>query len=282
MTKEIRVLSFGGGVQSSTLLLMAIHGELKKPIDHVIFADTGYEPKGVYEWIETLKPLAEKAGIPFHIVSAGNIKEDTFSPGRFASIPFHVLNDDGTRGIARRQCTQDYKIIPVQKKERELVGLKPRQRWNQEKHGVVINLMGISTDEIQRMKDNRLAPNIINEYPLIDMWMSRYDCIRWCQEKGYGRPPRSACIACPYHSDKEWRKMKMEDPESFEEAVRFEKALQTPLPMEGDVPHQKDRFKGTLFLHNSCKPLDEIDFRNEEDRGQTSLFDQECEGMCGI
>ena len=41
----MRVLSLGAGVQSSTLLLMACHGELE--LDAAIFADTQWEPQWV-------------------------------------------------------------------------------------------------------------------------------------------------------------------------------------------------------------------------------------------
>ena len=37
-----------------------------------------------------------------------------------------------------------------------------------------------------------------------------------------------------------------------------------------------------LYLHRSLKPLDEIDFASAEDRGQGTLFGDECEGMCGV
>lgn len=51
----MRVLSLGAGVQSSTLLPMAIEGELQ--IDRAIFADTQWEPRAVYQWLEYLMPL---------------------------------------------------------------------------------------------------------------------------------------------------------------------------------------------------------------------------------
>ena len=46
-----RFLSLGAGVQSSTLALMIAHGELE-PVDAAIFADTGWEPKKVYVWLD--------------------------------------------------------------------------------------------------------------------------------------------------------------------------------------------------------------------------------------
>jgi hypothetical protein len=75
----MRVLSLGAGVQSSTLLLMAVHGEVQ--IDRAIFADTGWEPRGVYDWLGGLQLAAGHAGIPVDIVSAGNLREDAISRG---------------------------------------------------------------------------------------------------------------------------------------------------------------------------------------------------------
>jgi len=43
----LRVLSLGAGVQSTTLALMAAHGEIEPP-DCAIFADTQWEPRAVY------------------------------------------------------------------------------------------------------------------------------------------------------------------------------------------------------------------------------------------
>lgn len=68
----ITVLSMGAGVQSSTLALMAAHGEVTPMPDVAIFADTGYEPKEVYDWLEFLKT---KLPFPVVTVSKGNIKK---------------------------------------------------------------------------------------------------------------------------------------------------------------------------------------------------------------
>ena len=55
-SKALVVISLGAGVQSSTMALMAANGELPKP-DCAIFADTGYEPKAVYTYLDFLKKI---------------------------------------------------------------------------------------------------------------------------------------------------------------------------------------------------------------------------------
>lgn len=270
MTNPIRVLSLGAGVQSTTLLLMMIEGEI--PIaDHAIFADTGWEPKAVYEHLDYLKPMMETAGIKLHIVSKGNIRND-FLDGttRFASMPLHIKNKDGKKGMIRRQCTNEYKLQPIMKKQRELAGLKKGQR---SKEHLITTVIGISYDESQRMRDPAFSW-IQNEYPLVERKITRQDCFKWNESRNYKKPPRSACIGCPFKSQEEWRLLK-QMPVEWADAVDFDNNLR-------QTERIIKRFDGQAFLHSSHKPLAEVDLRTNEEQGIFSLFDMECEGMCGI
>ena len=173
---------------------MMIEGELERP-DHVIFADTQWEPNEVYEHLEQLEYLMHEQRIPFHKVTAGNIREDALNPNkRFVSMPLHTFNQDGTKGMVRRQCTNEYKIKPLLQKQRELVGLP---KGGRSKEHLATTIIGISYDESQRMRDPAF-PWLINEYPLVDRKITRQDCLDWCAQKGFKQPPRSACIGCPF------------------------------------------------------------------------------------
>lgn len=270
MTKPIRVLSLGAGVQSTTLLMMMIEGEIERA-DHVIFADTGWEPVEVYEHLEKLKIIMADNNLPFHIVSKGNIRDDFFGNGnQFASMPLHVLNHQGKPAMVRRQCTGDYKIAPLMKKQRELAGLVARQ---QSKEHLITTVIGISYDESQRMRDPAFSW-IKHDYPLVDRRITRKDCLDWCADKGLDKPPRSACIGCPFKSRDEWVYLKQK-PADWADAVAFDKALR-------EDSRINKRFNGHAYLHASHQPLSEIDFRTDDERGVQSLFDFECEGMCGL
>ena len=136
--------------------------------------------------------------------------------------------------------------------------------------------LGISTDEALRMKPSRDAW-VENIWPLIDAKMSRQDCLRWF-EKAYPNRvlAKSACVACPFHNEALWRDMKINDPASFERAVEFDAAIRE------SGSKKKGKMRELQFVHRSCKPLDEVDFRNLEDMGQLNFFNEECEGMCGV
>lgn len=135
--------------------------------------------------------------------------------------------------------------------------------------------MDISLDEVVRMRESRIRW-LRNRYPLVDLGMTRRDCLWWMERSGYPRPPKSACIGCPYHSDAQWREMRDEQPAEWADAVAFDRSLRVR-GVRGIV--------GDLYLHRSLVPLDEVDLATDEERGQGNLFDgfaDECEGMCGV
>lgn len=155
----LRVLSLGAGVQSTTLLLMSLRGELPR-LDGVVFADTQWEPKAVYEHLEFLRRECEKAGVPLYTGTAGNLREDGIefrsrgwargetSKKRYASIPVFVKNPDGSQGRVNRQCTKEYKIEVVDRIIRRLIlGLKAGRPAPP---GSVEHWFGITTDESRR------------------------------------------------------------------------------------------------------------------------------------
>lgn len=277
MSEPMHILSLGAGVQSSTLALMASRGEIGPMPSAAIFADTHAEPKAVYDWLDWLEP---RLAFPLHRVSAGSLTEAVLRPryhrkhgGRYFKnlIPAFVMNKDGTRGISGRACTANHKLIPLLKKAKEIAGVKRGQ-----KHVGVISWIGISLDEVSRMKPSQVKW-AQNRYPLIDVDMTRHDCLRWMERNGYPTPPRSACTYCPFHSDHEWRKMKNDQPAEFAEAVEFEKKVWAARETENGP----NRMRGRLFLHDSLKPLGEIDFSEDTTQGQLK-FHNECEGLCGV
>lgn len=153
--------------------------------------------------------------------------------------------------------------------------LRPTAQWDEcQQDALVKTWIGISLDEVTRIKISR-DPWCFNVYPLIDARMHRHDCLLWMKKQGYPKPPRSACVYCPFHNDDEWRHLRDEEPEEFARAVQFERDLQT-------AKANSQNFKTTPFLHRKLVPLDKVDFSTEEDRGQLNMFNSECEGMCGV
>ncbi|MBN2980141.1 hypothetical protein [Cohnella algarum] len=270
------VISLGAGVQSTTLFLMAGHGEIGPKPDFAVFADTGWEPRKVYQHLKWLKGKADEFGIPIIETSKGNIRDDLLAAVegdikfkdtvRFANIPFFVKNADGTVSMMKRQCTKEYKIEQIVKEIRAQLGYKPRQRVKEQ----ITEWIGISTDEIQRIKPSR-TPWITHRWPLIEIGMSRVGCVSWLTRHGYPIPPKSSCIGCPYHDDRLWLEIKRNDLEAWEEAVFIDYEIR-----------KLKRFRGQVFLHRSCVPLDQVDLQEDQMDWFDDGFLNECEGMCGV
>jgi hypothetical protein len=278
MNEPIHILSIGWGVQSTTLAMMSALGEIPASAimgrttpqpDFGIFADVKAEPESVYRWIEQMRP---KLTFPYIEVSSGDltetstrIRKSSRSGEEYMShlIPAYTLGKNGEKGSWFRQCTDKHKLTPLKKKIAELRGERDAVVW-----------IGISKDEAIRMKPSRVS-GVTHIWPLIEMGMSRRDCVQWMESKGFGKPPRSSCTFCPYHSDREWRRLRDEEPDAFRHAINYERNLQI-------AASKIKRLNAVPYLHNSRVLIDQVDFSTDIERGQMELFGNECEGMCGV
>lgn len=269
------ILSLGAGVQSSTMALMAAAGEIDPMPECAIFADTGAEPQRVYEWLDWLEKqlpfpvhrVMHKEGLLVNIL-ATDVKGTT--KDRVVSVPF--FTDNG--GMTRRQCTREFKITPIEKKVRELCGLAKGERVKKGEK-LVTQWIGISTDEATRMKESQTHWTD-NRRPLIEKRMNRTDCLDWMREKGFPEPAKSSCTFCPYHDNRTWRDMKDNDVDAWSQAVEVDRHIRTS---SASVTRG---MTANLYIHRSMMPLEDVDLSTAEERGQINMFENECEGMCGV
>ncbi|WP_338773316.1 hypothetical protein V7968_17635 [Nocardia vulneris] len=296
----LRLLSLGAGVQSTTLALMACRGELPG-LDGAIFADTGWEPEAVYRQVDRLDAEFAAAGLPLHRVSNGHLRKDTLDPqSRFVSVPYFTLAPEGTtvreeitetdddgrllvigyqerlatrrerEGIGRRQCTYQYKVRPINRAVRMLLGA-PAPNYRRVPNGLVAEQwIGFSTDEITRVNDRQENRYTIKRFPLLELGMSRKDCERYLRRAGWGHTVKSSCIGCPHHRNAYWREMRDNRPGEWADAVAFDAAIR-----RGGA--RGTSLNGQAFLHRSCLPLyiapiDRVT-RTEWKERQLDLFD---------
>jgi hypothetical protein len=180
--------------------------------------------------------------------------------------------------MVRRQCTREYKIDVVERAiRRELLGLRPRQPAP---HDVVVyQYFGISLEEAgraarayKRFEGRRWTQPV---FPLLEMGWSRTDCRIWLEGRAPNPVPKSACVCCPFRTDKEWAAMKRSDPTGFARAVEIDEALRR----DGNIVNRG--LDQRLYLHRSCLPLARIDFTQGRDETLHPLTTRECHGVCG-
>lgn len=262
---------------------MAAAGEITPMPIAAVFADTQAEPASVYRWLEWLET---QLPFPVHRVTKGALDVAaltvrTSKAGNSytnSNVPAFLKSPTKERGgLAMRQCTRDFKIDVILREVRKIAKAEIGA-WRRDKSmsPPVVQWIGISRDEIARVKPSRL-PYIKHIWPLIDRSMTRAKCLSWMKQRAFPEPPRSACVFCPYHSNKEWQRLKTEEPAEFERAALFEDAYQVTLS-------KIQRRTAVPFLHRSMEPLRTIDFTDllKKNAREPDWFTDECEGMCGV
>ena len=257
----MKIISLGLGIQSTAMYLMSSLGHIERA-DYAIFADPDAELPDTYNLWSKIKLWKQKNnGIPLIKKKKSlynNIIKAYKNNTRVAKIPAHTSSG----GIMLRQCTGEYKIQIVIKEVRRLHKLKKHQRMKPTEMW-----LGISLDEIQRMKESQLY-NVIYKYPLIDKRLTRSDCISFLEQNNFFNVKKSSCTFCPYHNNKAWKEIKQNYPKEWSKAVKLDKVIRNS---------KQFGIKDELFLHTSLKPLDKAYLQED----QEELFMCE-EGYCGI
>ena len=267
VSMALRAISLGWGVQSWTLAAMAALGEIE-PVDYAIHADTTWEHQATYEHAEKWTPWLGEHGVTVVTVEGKRVDVVREDWSDAVIIPaFTTDGKTGSRGQVKRQCTHDWKIMPI----RAFVRAELKRRGLKRSAGVVQSLQGISLDEWHRMRSSDVA-YIENVYPLVDMRMTREACVAWLEAKALPVPVKSACVFCPYKSIGAWKELKRSGGMDWETAVGVDANIRGRRP-----PHE-------LFIHPARVPLLEA-VRIPEDDGahQLELQEAPCDsGHCFV
>jgi len=269
------IVSYGGGTQSTAMIIMALEGEYNLPRpDFGVYADTGGEPEFINEYVRYfIDYVKQKYDFDIFVTQnkQGLVHKLTVEKPRIpgsgnhytSSVPpYYTKSEDGKVGMLMRQCTSDFKTAPIAK----LINSKLARG---EKYRMWI---GISFDERSRIK---ISPNKrrTNYYPLVENFLRRIDGINYVKKMGLQPPQRSSCYFCPFHSNRYWQWLKDKHPTEFAKAVDFEKKVQA---------RQNDYNRDKIFLHRECKPLDQVQFENPDQLNMFPELIDECGGECGI
>lgn len=150
-----------------------------------------------------------------------------------------------------QRSTSQYKVRPLKQEARRLLGFPHPKRVPA---GVYAEqAIGISTDEFARAKDSDVR-YLRNVFPLLGLGWDRARCLTYLAERGFGNTVRSACLGCPFHGNATWRWIRDHDPDGWEQAVAFDRAIRNGYARANQ---QDQPLRGQYFLHRSCVPLDQ-------------------------
>lgn len=272
MTPMQHILNYGGGRQTVATLVLIKRGVLPKP-DRIIIADTGRENPSTWEYREEIaEPLAQSIGLTIEIAPRSLAYVDLYGHNGDLLLPVWTKT-----GKLSAYCSNEWKgevvnrylrlnalgyergDIPRLTPETVRAAMKLRAR-EQRTHWI-----GFALDERKRVKghDGR-------RYPLLELGLTKRDCIQIIQDAGLPLPPPSACYMCPNKPNEEWRYLRDNYPMAFAQAC----------DLDDDVREQ-DLFNGGsgVWLHYSRVPLREADL-DADDRREPA---RQCGlGMCFI
>ncbi|NDC18730.1 MAG: phosphoadenosine phosphosulfate reductase [Microbacteriaceae bacterium] len=257
-----RFISYGGGVQSTALIVLAVQGRIPK-VDAALFCNTGDDsehPATLRFVREVMMPYASSHGLPIHEIQR-------VTKGKSQTLWDRMMNHErdslsepipvyGWKGAPMsRACTVDHKILVLKRWIKQNCVTLPAQ-----------TLVGISVDEIERAKLGE-SDYEIRTYPLLDLGMTRADCAAVIREAGLPVPPKSSCFFCPFHSLLTWSELRRDEPELFEKAAQLEDVL---------IQRRLNRNQPPVHLTRKQLPL-----REAIPIAQDSLFhSDEMEGQC--
>ena len=169
-----------------------------------IFADTGWEHTAMYRWLEEIEQRTGRAIIRVRhptITLPAQIEAGSFAPSPIA-----------------RFCTREFKIKPIDAFLRDRVPCEL--------------LIGLNADEAEMRTGNHgLIKGVFYRYPLVELGMSRTDCLAVLAEHGLTpRFPRymrrGGCIGCFFKSRAEYRDMAIMSPHEADSVAELEDSIQ--------------------------------------------------------
>ena len=208
MKPEKYVVSLSGGKDSTAMLLRLL--EEKRPVDLILFCDTGLEFPQMYEHLARLEAYI---GRPIIRLKAEHDFEYYFlyyTPKR-KNPALEQYSGMSWAGPRNRWCTGILKTRVVDTHLKEL-----------REHYTVIEYVGIAADEPKRIKDKT--------YPLAEWGMTEKDCLHYCYERGfdwgglYEIFHRVSCWCCPLQSLDELRKLHRHFPNLWQQLETWDDA----------------------------------------------------------
>lgn len=252
------VWSYGGGTQTAAIAVLVLQGRLPRP-HRIVMADTAREATATWDYLaDVVEPALAAEGMRVEIASHDLATVDLWGGAASDSllIPAYTTQKGRTSKLPTF-CSNEWKRRPVERYLRA-VGYGPKnpvQMW-----------LGMSTDEIERMKASP-TPWIDHKYPLcFDVPTSRQECKRLVTAHGWPEPPKSSCWMCPHRSNAQWRDLRDNYPDDFEAACALDEAIR--------------RTDADAFLHGSAVPLREADL--EPEASTPGLFSSCDSGYCFV
>lgn len=206
------IASWSGGKDSTAMIDLLLRD--KKPLDYIVFMDTGLEFKSMYEYINKIKAYWEErynANIVFLKPRIKTYEQYILKP----------ISRGDNKGKLKGFLSPSYSFCELRRDNK----INTFEKWVKSigSHYVYI---GFTVEEEKRVKRDT---NQI--YPLFDDYkMSEKDCFTYLRTMEMENPlyryfKRTGCRLCPYQSKQDWYKIWKYYPEIWAELKEYENML---------------------------------------------------------
>jgi len=246
------VLNYGGGRQTVAICVLIARGVLPRP-DIIVMADTSRENPSTWEYLDQhMAPFLAKHDLRVEVASHDLAKVDLYSGNGDLLLPVFTAT-----GKLRTYCSNEWKrrVIDRYLRAKEIKG---GTRW-----------IGFGFDEKKRWKGMHgvTEGKWTTICPLVDLLINTATCLKIIESEGLPIPHHSACWMCPHKRNSEWRFIRDNYPEKWQEAILLDE----------EVRENDDR--KSVFLHHDSVPLREANIDVEE---SVSKIQQCTLGVCFV
>jgi hypothetical protein len=215
----IKVLSYGGGLDSFGMLLDAIARQ-ELP-NYAVFADTGSPNGRDGEWPGTYLhirdyaiPLCHQYGIEFVWIT-----KDMYPVRGYESLIAFFESKKMMLTRMSRVCTSAAKVERIEKWMEDTV---PAGESIEVWIGFEAGEENRAANDPHNSKTCGSGVRRTNRFPLIQANLCRCRCEILTRKAGYPVPRKSACIYCPFNSKGDWQTAAAEQPVTFARAISLE------------------------------------------------------------
>ncbi len=197
------IASCGAGTNSAAMIAEWIR--LGRPLEAVVFADTGAERPETYAFVNLFSSWLVEHGYPAIVIVKndgkwGTLENECLSRGKLPSVAFGYSS-----------CSDKYKLRPFRK------WLKSSGLQN------VTVLLGFDAGELGRKtRALKYASGYQKRFPLIEWGWGRDRCQEVITAAGLPQPGKSACFFCPNTKPHEILALQDRHPDLIERAIAIE------------------------------------------------------------
>lgn len=244
------IASCSFGKDSLAMVLRLI--EENKPLDEVVFYDTGMEFQAIYNVRDRLLPLLDEKGIKY-----AELKPDR-------PFMYDMLERPKTKRTGEKVCGDGWCGGACR------WGTFAKQRALNKYCGNNYTYIGLATDEQRRLENLEAHKHS----PLAEWEMTEKDCLEYCRSKGYSWTESSAngdidlydildrvsCWCCTNKNLKELRNIYWKLPQYWERLRNLQSRISRPIKPSGSIFDLERRFLLEKEFLDSGKSINTKEF----------------------